>query len=133
MISGKYTRQFYQFTEHSIAGIVDASEYVKQTSDRTCLYVAGLVLFLALITALVGIRPAARKDTPALSIRPALHIQSEPFYASKIPMFRVSAKRQLVSAMPLRKGKIVAFNEDELINEAWVVMDKVVVIPKVIS
>lgn len=131
MMSDRYIRQFYQFTQHNIAGISAAPKFEEKTSVKVFISAALVVLMLTLGITLARLWPSAINDTSHLAIKPQM--QSEPRYVSQIPKFRVAARRQLVSAMPRGKSAIVALNDDDQLNESLVVMDKVVVIPKVIS
>lgn len=121
MGSDKYIKQFYQFTEQSIrSGLRD------ETMIKTrYLYIVGLMLLFFMISGFVKLGSFSTKPTPI--------VQSEPIYVSKIPAFRMAAVRQVMQTMLLQKAKQISLNEDELMDESWVVMDKVIVIPKVIG
>ena len=54
----------------------------------------------------------------------------EPILKSNIPSLYQNVVRQKLFATPLHKSQQVALNDDDTLNASWVVMDKVIVIPK---
>lgn len=136
MCSDKRAIQFFQFTEQNILGtdgnVYDSFE--KKLVKRhvflisivfVCLVVQGMTCFFA----------SNKMKSPPISIaettvktEPLLHLKSE------IPPFSVAAVKQTLHVILLRKVDQVAFNASyERLNEPFVVMDKVVVIPKIIG
>ena len=93
----------------------------------------------AVISAQAGIRPNDRSSlTP--KIDPRLcgddsphknHSDTKNSFRSHIPFLYTAAKREQLQAIPLRMADQITLNKDHLVNESLVVMDKVIVIPKV--
>ena len=157
MISDKFTMQFYQFTKQNIAGIAAQDcDRLDTSQSKQPLRSISVVLILAMAAGIVcffsgfvdnGLTLASvRKhlghhlehgENVAFVLNTTLPKQtntpSELRRVSLIPMFRVSAMRQIVQAVPLRKADQIAINHDDFSRESWVVMDKVIVIPKVIG
>lgn len=119
MISDKYTKQFYQFTEQNITGMTT----MQGTGFQLKYFLCSLSVALIFGVGAVYMWPSDER----------MIAQAEPDQTSVIPMFRVLAKRQVLQAMPLRKAEQIASNEADPSSESWVVMDKVIVIPKVIG
>lgn len=54
----------------------------------------------------------------------------DPLLKSTIPSLYKNVARQKLFATPLYKSQQFALNDDDTLNASWVVMDKVIVIPK---
>jgi len=71
---------------------------------------------------------------PLLTARNEVSTQDLPNLKSEIPGWQVESVKQALEAMPLRRSELVAINdEDNTLHEDLVVMDKVVVIPKIVQ
>ena len=143
MLSNKYIKQFYQFTEQSITGNASGNG----TQSRRFLFGLGLTLLLALAIGITvnslpreGGDPssmwskgnAKNGSTPSRGSQQAIQTK-EPKRISMIPMCRTAAKQQTLQPASLRKADQIVLNEEDFPSESWVVMDKVVVIPKIIG
>lgn len=68
---------------------------------------------------------------PEHFIKPiATSSKPEPILKSNIPSLYQNVARQKLFAIPLHKSQQVALNDDDTLDASWVVMDKVIVIPK---
>lgn len=60
--------------------------------------------------------------------------RAESYLKSQIPVFHLAAKRQILEAVPLRRAELLVMgqNDEDNQNASMVVMDKVIVMPKMI-
>jgi len=152
LVTDDQIKQFYQLTEGNIVGINSqmagffnrkiARKPAAKHSIRTAGIAAGVV-----VAALVGIFVLNQPEQAALSEpvinqlpHPSLAVAQNTIVAdqsapgSDIPAYQDSALRQAIQATPLRRTDLVAVNEeDNTLDDSMVVMDKIVVIPKVVA
>ncbi len=150
MLSNKYIKQFYQFTQQSINGNASGNG----TQSRCFLFGLGLTLLIALAIG-IAVNSLPRVGGDPSSMRSKGHAKNEsaplrgrqqdqrgsqqaiqtkePKRISMIPMCRTAAKQQTLQPASLRKADQIVLNEEDFSSEPWVVMDKVVVIPKIIG
>ncbi|GGI91124.1 SPOR domain-containing protein [Legionella impletisoli] len=156
-ISEERAKQFYQFTDGSILGINtqmasffnlgqavtpgSRAQYRSTHYQRLSLIAGAVVVALGLAFTLKpsesGLKPSSEVvmelEKPIEATRLATQVVDEPFYMSSIPSYDLAAVRQFLQPTELRRAELVVYNEeDDLSNNSLVVMDKVVVVPKVI-
>ncbi|WP_165475030.1 SPOR domain-containing protein [Legionella yabuuchiae] len=150
------TKQFYQYTDGSILGIntqmasffnlgqaavPGAAQQSKKHYQRLSLIAGAVVVALGLAFTLKpsesGLNPSSQVvvelEKPTKDSLIASKTDDEPFFMSSIPSYDLAAVRQFLQPIELRRAELVVNNEDDdSLNDSLVVMDKVVVVPKII-
>ena len=62
-----------------------------------------------------------------------IHQEHLAMLKSYIPFLYTAVRRQKLQAIPLRMADQIVTNDENTLNASWVVMDKVIVIPKIIG
>ncbi len=145
-ITDERVKQFYQLTEGHIEKInrqmVDFFSYkLTKPSRHTKLarhvgIAAGIFLAASGIV-YIGLSPdfqPAPAQLVGLKMQSIADVQIDPALSSGIPAYTVAAARQTLQATSLRRvGLAVKDEEDNTLDESLVVMDKVVVAPKILQ
>ena len=112
---------------------MDSSSYL--SNDRSLFGVQSYVLMLLVVVACIswcyghGILFHAATSRQVASIT----FPEEPIMLSALPSFRVDAIRQPLQRFTLRRiDPVLMRNDDNLFDDAMVLMDKVIVIPKAV-
>lgn len=151
-MANKRVRQFFEFTELNISDppvfsrhpeCCDEHPFCRVTSNnkkqlttfRVICGGAWGISLLFVVHAMLAKDPhvgftESKKTTRAL-VKNTINRQSELSLKSEIPALQVTAIRQRLYPIPLRKVEQVVFHHEENLNESWVVLDSVVFIPKV--
>ena len=145
-------KQFYQLTEGNIVGInTQMLGFFSQRAERRHGYsltrvgvVAGVVIAAAAVIYLgmpqkSQLPPSSELvhqtiPQPVLTVPMPPPVQAQVALTSEIPAYYESSSSQALQATPLRRVDLIAANaQDTTSDDSMVVMDKVVVIPKVKS
>ncbi len=148
MITDDRIKQFYQLTEGRMAGInrqmadFFSSEVVRPSRHgilfRQVSIAAGVFIAATGLSYLVLSQGFQSPPAQLVSLESPLQdkpeVSLDPVLSSDIPAYHASATRQEVQPTPLRRIELAALDdEDSRLNESLVVVDKVVVAPKVLS
>ncbi len=149
-VTDQQINQFYQLTEGNIVGINSqmigffGGRATNKPRVNNSLRPAGIVGGVV-VAALVGVMFLSQSQNltpseplinqlpqPALSESTNVVTSDELALDSDIPAYDIDAVRQNVAAAPLRRSDLVAVNtEDNASDDLMAVMDKVIVIPRV--
>lgn len=136
MCSDKRATQFFQFTERNILG---KDSYLDDSLNKKLvkrqIYLIGIVLTCLVTQGVAHMFASDKIKQPRISTAKSI-VKTEPLprLKSEIPPYTLAAAKQRLHVIFLRKADQVAFNTSyERLNDSFVVMDKVVVIPKIIG
>lgn len=145
-LSDEKIKHFYELTEGSLVGInTQYSDFFKiqpkkSFFNRNVLNRLSLVstFVIAVISATYLWQPIPGTvvlDLPKQTISGKRIINQEDSLVqlSEIPAYSIRAVRQALESTQLRRAELVADNLEDSLNSTLVVMDKVVVIPKIIT
>ncbi|WP_133127118.1 AAA family ATPase [Legionella nagasakiensis] len=152
-ITDELVKQFHQLTEGKIVGIntqmpsffnviksINSKKMYNNKSYTRLTMVAGAVFIALGIAFVLQSNRTALTSSPesmtevVLPLQAQKSVQLEEILASKILPYDVAASRQFLQPAQLRRAELIISNEEETSpTDNFVVMDKVVVIPKVIQ
>lgn len=135
MFSNRRTKQFFQFTEQNITGIdAGIDDSLGNSLIKHHVYLIGIVLACLIAQGMAYIFTSEKTQTTTIQrTKSIVKTEHDRRLKSEIPSFNVAATRQTLESIILRKADQVAFNSSFERLESLVVMDKVVVIPKVLG
>ncbi|KTD38091.1 SPOR domain-containing protein [Legionella oakridgensis] len=148
-ITDELLKQFYQLTEGNIVGIntqMPSFFNLIKPAPKNRRYLR-LPMVAGVIVAALSIAFILQPNSPPTpsSTEPVIEVALPPEFpevaqadvalASEIPPYDVAASRQFLQPTELRRAELIVSNneEDDITTDDFVVMDKVVVIPKVIQ
>ena len=152
IVTDDLVRQFYQLTAGHLANINLQMHYFFKNNARTSLrndnFLRRMTIAAGALCVGIGVNYVwhsqdfqsvliafLNQAPPSAAIANAIPLpQIEPVYQSEIPSYQLASTQQVLLPTPLRRADLVAMDEEDSgVDGSLVVMDKVVVAPKVIQ